>query len=67
MYQDIYPINFWPAEEPDRVALWEACREILEYWIAHGVADLPGRQPAHQADRLLGVADRGRPATSTPT
>ncbi len=36
-YQDIYPINFWPAAEDDRVALWEACRDILEFWIAKGV------------------------------
>jgi starch synthase (maltosyl-transferring) len=38
VYQDIVPINFWPEAESDRVALWEACVEILEYWIAHGVA-----------------------------
>ena len=37
MYQDIVPINFWPATEADRVALWEACKEILDYWIAHEV------------------------------
>ena len=36
-YQDIYPINFWPEREEDRVALWEACREILEFWIERGV------------------------------
>jgi len=36
-YQDIYPINFWPAEDGDREALWTACREILDHWIAHGV------------------------------
>jgi len=36
-YQDIYPLNFWPPRDPDRVALWRACREILEYWIAQGV------------------------------
>jgi len=36
-YQDIYPINFWPPEESDRAALWQACREILEHWIGHGV------------------------------
>jgi starch synthase (maltosyl-transferring) len=36
-YQDIYPINFWPADEPDRVALWDACKEILDHWIAAGV------------------------------
>ena len=36
-YQDIYPINFWPDDDGDRAALWDACREILEYWIGHGV------------------------------
>ncbi len=36
-YQDIYPINFWPADEHERVALWEACRDILLFWIGHGV------------------------------
>jgi len=36
-YQDIYPINFWPDEDDDRVALWVACRDILETWIARGV------------------------------
>ena len=36
-YQDIYPINFWPADDAERVALWQACKEILDHWIAHGV------------------------------
>jgi starch synthase (maltosyl-transferring) len=37
-YQDIYPINFWPETgEKDRVALWEACKEILDFWIARGI------------------------------
>ncbi|HEU5085425.1 MAG TPA: alpha-1,4-glucan--maltose-1-phosphate maltosyltransferase [Acidimicrobiales bacterium] len=36
-YQDIYPINFWPEDEADRVALWEACRDILRHWIDRGV------------------------------
>jgi starch synthase (maltosyl-transferring) len=36
-YQDIYPINMWPVDAADRQALWEACREILEFWIGHGV------------------------------
>jgi starch synthase (maltosyl-transferring) len=36
-YQDIHPISFWPADEADRVALWEACRDVLEHWIAHGI------------------------------
>jgi starch synthase (maltosyl-transferring) len=38
VYQDIYPINFWPAREGDRVALWQACKNILDYWISLGVA-----------------------------
>jgi starch synthase (maltosyl-transferring) len=36
-YQDIYPINFWPDDDAARQALWEACREILTFWIGHGV------------------------------
>ncbi len=36
-YQDIYPMNFWPARDEDRVALWQACRDILEHWIGLGV------------------------------
>jgi len=36
-YQDIYPINMWPADPADRQALWEACKEILEFWIGHGI------------------------------
>jgi starch synthase (maltosyl-transferring) len=36
-YQDIFPIEFFPGSEADRVALWEACLAILEHWIAHGV------------------------------
>jgi starch synthase (maltosyl-transferring) len=33
-YQDIYPINFW---SPDRENLWKACRDVVLYWIDHGV------------------------------
>jgi starch synthase (maltosyl-transferring) len=36
-YQDIYPINFWPERDEDRKALWEACKQILDHWIAEGV------------------------------
>ncbi|MEY2473927.1 MAG: hypothetical protein QOK28_3256 [Actinomycetota bacterium] len=36
-YQDIYPINFWPDAESDRRALWDACKEIVDFWIARGV------------------------------
>ena len=33
-YQDIYPLNFWTA---DRAALWEACRDVILFWVGHGV------------------------------
>jgi starch synthase (maltosyl-transferring) len=33
-YQDIYPLNFWCA---DREGLWQACRDVLSFWIEHGV------------------------------
>ena len=36
-YQDIYPINFWPDDDADRQALWDACKDILDYWIGRGV------------------------------
>ena len=36
-YQDIYPIDFHPPADADRVALWQACLDLLEHWIGHGV------------------------------
>ncbi len=36
-YQDIYPINFWPASHADRAALWGACLDILEHWMSAGI------------------------------
>jgi starch synthase (maltosyl-transferring) len=36
-YQDIYPINFWPSRDEDRQALWDACKDILDFWIGKGV------------------------------
>jgi starch synthase (maltosyl-transferring) len=33
-YQDIYPLNFWCE---DREGLWTACRDVLLFWIEHGV------------------------------
>jgi len=36
-YQDIFPLNFLPEREEDRVALWQACLDVLEFWIAKGV------------------------------
>jgi starch synthase (maltosyl-transferring) len=46
-YQDIYPMNFWC---PDHRNLWEACRDVVLYWVAHGVntfrVDNPHTKPA---------------------
>jgi starch synthase (maltosyl-transferring) len=36
-YQDIYPLNFWPADDADRDALWTACRDVLRHWIDEGI------------------------------
>jgi starch synthase (maltosyl-transferring) len=33
-YEDIYPLNFWCA---DRENLWNACLDILLFWIERGV------------------------------
>ncbi|MBA3303714.1 MAG: alpha-1,4-glucan--maltose-1-phosphate maltosyltransferase, partial [Acidimicrobiia bacterium] len=62
-YEDIYPVNFWPAEEDDRRALWNACEDVLEHWIAHGIAvfrvDNPHTKPfAFWAEVLTSVRRR---------
>jgi starch synthase (maltosyl-transferring) len=36
-YQDIHPIEFWPEDEADRVALWEACRDVMLTWVERGI------------------------------
>ncbi|MGE0352700.1 MAG: alpha-1,4-glucan--maltose-1-phosphate maltosyltransferase [Gemmatimonadales bacterium] len=33
-YQDIYPLNF---DNPDWKGLWEALRDVVLFWIGHGV------------------------------
>ena len=37
IYQDIYPLNFWPEKEKDRKAMWSACKQIFDHWISFGV------------------------------
>ena len=65
LYQDIVPINFWPAAEPDRVALWEACREIMRYWISQGVAvfrvDNPHTKPIEFWEWLISSINQEHP------
>jgi starch synthase (maltosyl-transferring) len=64
-YQDIYPINFWPADDADRRALWEACKEILEFWIGHGVrvfrVDNPHTKPLAFWEWMLAEVQRDHP------
>ena len=62
-YQDIYNVNFGSE---DWRGLWEALLEVVRHWVDRGVQRLPRRQPAHQAVRLLGVADRARSAPTHP-
>jgi starch synthase (maltosyl-transferring) len=33
-YQDVYPINFYPA---DPAALWRELKEVVLHWVRHGV------------------------------
>jgi starch synthase (maltosyl-transferring) len=65
MYQDIYPLNFWPEEEADRVALWEACREVMEFWVDHGVrifrVDNPHTKPVAFWEWLIPQVQRRHP------
>ena len=48
------------SDEPTARALWEACKDDPRPLDRPRRAHLPGRQPAHQAVRVLGVADRRR-------
>jgi starch synthase (maltosyl-transferring) len=65
VYQDIVPINFWPAADSDRVALWDACKEILEYWIRQGVTvfrvDNPHTKPVAFWEWLIGSVQVDHP------
>ena len=64
-YQDIYPINFWPADETDRAALWQACKEIFDYWIDKGIrifrVDNPHTKPVAFWEWCLAAVRREHP------
>ena len=55
------------STEPTGAGCGRSCARSCCFWIDRGVRDLPRRQPAHQAARVLGVADHRGPARSTPT
>ncbi len=61
-YQDIYPLNFWCD---DREALWNACRDILLFWIEHGVrtfrVDNPHTKPFAFWEWMIGEVHAKHP------
>ena len=65
-YQDIYPLNF----DNDPEGIYAEVLRVVRLWMDHGVTDLPGGQPAHQAAAVLGAAadrDPGqRPGRAVP-
>ena len=65
VYQDIYPLNFWPPTEPDRVAMWNACKGIVDYWVAQGVnifrVDNPHTKPMAFWQWLIEVVQKDNP------
>jgi len=66
-YQDIYPINFWPADDDDRRALWQACKEILDFWIGHGIrifrVDNPHTKPLAFWEWVIPEIQKDHPET----
>lgn len=60
-YQDIYPLNF--DNDPD--GLYAAIREVIEFWIDHGVTifrmDNPHTKPVRFWQRLAGDLHRTHP------
>ena len=64
-YQDIYPLNFWPEKEPDRAALWNECKAILDFWIARNVrifrVDNPHTKPIAFWEWLIGAVQAEHP------
>ena len=66
-YQDLYPINFWPAEDTDRAALWDACKAIFDHWIDHGVrifrVDNPHTKPLAFWEWVIPAVQHEHPET----
>lgn len=63
-YQDIYPINFYG---PDHAALWEELKNVLLFWIEHGVTvfrvDNPHTKSIPFWEWLIGEVKREHPET----
>src|SRR5262249_61733403 len=63
-YQDIYPLNFYG---PHRQALFEALRDVILFWAAHGVrtfrVDNPHTKPVDFWEWLIRDVQREYPDT----
>ncbi len=61
-YEDIYPINFWSE---DRENLWNACRDVVLYWVSHGVkifrVDNPHTKPLSFWEWMIADISREHP------
>jgi starch synthase (maltosyl-transferring) len=61
-YEDIYPINFWSE---DRESLWNACRDVVLYWVQHGVkifrVDNPHTKPLAFWEWMIQDVQRAHP------
>jgi starch synthase (maltosyl-transferring) len=61
-YQDIYPLNF---DNPNAKGLYEACKQILDHWIAHGVkiyrVDNPHTKPVRFWEWLIAAVKAEHP------
>jgi starch synthase (maltosyl-transferring) len=61
-YQDIYPINF---DTPEPQPLWEAWRDVVRFWMEHGVrifrVDNPHTKPFVFWEWLIGSVQREHP------
>jgi starch synthase (maltosyl-transferring) len=62
VYEDIVPLNF---DTPAAPALYAACKEILDYWIAHGVhvfrVDNPHTKPVRFWEWLIDAVKAEHP------
>lgn len=61
-YQDIYPLDF---EGPEAPALMEALKEVVLFWVGHGVrifrVDNPHTKPVEFWHWLIGAVQEGHP------
>jgi starch synthase (maltosyl-transferring) len=61
-YEDIYPLNFWSE---DRENLWNACRDVVLYWVKHGVkifrVDNPHTKPLTFWEWMIADVQREHP------